>query len=336
MEEDKISVIVPVYNVDKYLKKCIESIISQTYKNIEIIFIDDGSTDNSGKILDEYKINDKRIIVVHKENGGVSSARNVGIDNASGKYICFADSDDFLSNDYVEYLHNLIVKYNADISLTTEMFGNFNEKQIEKESIKIYNGEETTEAILCYKIPIGVYSKMFKAELIKERIKFLSELFIGEGFNFNVTAFQRANKIVISNKKIYYYRRDNSTSATTVFSKGKCENGLLALEIMRENFIIKTERILKAWKFAKWRTYTDIFDMIVLGNAQKNYKILYDDCKKNIRQNAFNAFKVPTTNKQRIRALVMKFFPNFIPIMLIVRRKIYRVNIERCGENNER
>ncbi len=91
---DKISIIVPVYNVEKYLKECIESILSQTYKNIEIILIDDGSTDNSGKICDEYLKKDSRVKVIHKENGGLSDARNTGIEIASGKYIGFVDSDD--------------------------------------------------------------------------------------------------------------------------------------------------------------------------------------------------------------------------------------------------
>lgn len=103
---DLISVIVPVYNVEKYLHKCINSIINQTYKNIEIILIDDGSTDHSGKICDEYRLIDSRIRVVHKNNGGLSSARNAGIDICSGKYIAFVDGDDYIAEDMYEYLYN--------------------------------------------------------------------------------------------------------------------------------------------------------------------------------------------------------------------------------------
>ena len=91
-----ISIIVPVYNVDKYLSKCIDSIISQTYNDIELILVDDGSPDNSPKICDEYARKDNRIIVIHKENGGVSSARNAGLDIAKGKYIGFVDPDDYI------------------------------------------------------------------------------------------------------------------------------------------------------------------------------------------------------------------------------------------------
>ena len=106
--EPLISIIVPVYNVEKYLKKCLDSILSQTYKNFEVIIVNDGSPDNSQKIIDEYKKKDKRIIVLEKENGGLSSARNYGIEHANGKYISFVDADDYIEKDYVEKLYDCI------------------------------------------------------------------------------------------------------------------------------------------------------------------------------------------------------------------------------------
>ena len=111
----KISVIVPVYNVERYLKRCIESIINQTYKDLEIILVDDGSTDSSGNICDEYKKIDKRISVIHKKNGGLSDARNEGLKVVTGTYIAFVDSDDFLDLDMYEYMQKNIEKENADI-----------------------------------------------------------------------------------------------------------------------------------------------------------------------------------------------------------------------------
>ena len=106
--EDLISVIVPVYNVEKYLNKCIDSIINQTYKNLEIILVDDGSQDSSGKICDEYTKKDNRIKVIHKENGGVSSARNIGLNNATGEWIAFIDADDWVDEEYLQTLFNRI------------------------------------------------------------------------------------------------------------------------------------------------------------------------------------------------------------------------------------
>ena len=116
MKENLISVIVPVYNVEQYLRKCIDSIISQTYKNLEIILVDDGSKDNSGKICDEYENKDERIKVIHKKNGGLSDTRNIGLDIAKGDFISFIDSDDIVENDFFEYLIGLQKKYNSDIT----------------------------------------------------------------------------------------------------------------------------------------------------------------------------------------------------------------------------
>ena len=112
-----VSVIVPVYKVERYLRRCVESIIHQTYTNLEIILVDDGSPDNCGAICDEYAKCDSRIRVIHKENGGLSSARNAGLDAAKGEYITFVDSDDTVDLDMVEYLYNILRKENADISI---------------------------------------------------------------------------------------------------------------------------------------------------------------------------------------------------------------------------
>ena len=115
MNNDLISVVVPVYNVEPYLKRCVDSIIGQSYKNIEIILVDDGSTDGSSVVCDGYLNVDDRIMVIHQENKGLSNARNTGIENAKGKYISFVDSDDYLDVNFIEILHQNIVEQGADI-----------------------------------------------------------------------------------------------------------------------------------------------------------------------------------------------------------------------------
>lgn len=112
----EISIIVPVYKVEPYLRKCLDSILAQTFTNFEVILVDDGSPDNSGKICDEYAIKDSRVRVIHKENGGLSSARNAGIDIAQGKYLGFVDSDDYIAEDMYEVLYENLKFYDADIS----------------------------------------------------------------------------------------------------------------------------------------------------------------------------------------------------------------------------
>ena len=112
-----ISLVIPVYNVEKYLDKCMESVLAQTYDNYEVILVDDGSTDNSGKMCDEYAERDSRVTVYHQKNSGVSVARNVGIENAKGEFISFIDSDDWVDESYLEKLVNAQIKYNADLTI---------------------------------------------------------------------------------------------------------------------------------------------------------------------------------------------------------------------------
>ena len=322
----KVSVIVPIYNVEKFLPKCIESIINQEHDNLEIILVDDGSPDKCGDICDQYKNRDDRIVVIHKYNAGVSSARNTGIENATGDYVCFIDGDDFVMPDYVSYMLKLAIENQADISLTTEMFGNYDEKQTENERLRTWDAEDAVEAILCYQVPIGCYCKLIKKEIIR-KVRFMPEIFIGEGFNFNVDAFQHSARIVASNRKIYYYRRDNPTSAMTKFSINKCECGLHALEIIKQKLIFHSERIENAWKFANWRTHSDFYDMFKLAKAEKEFPDIFRKCKKVTRRDALSAFLVPTNRKNRIRAVIMRFYPSIVPEVMKLRKEKFDVKV---------
>lgn len=118
MTQPLISVIVPCYNVEEYLPKCVESILNQTYRNLEIFLVNDGSLDRSGEICDEYVVKDTRIKVIHKENGGLSDARNVALDIMTGEYVTFVDSDDYVAEDYVEYLYKLIEENGVKLSVS--------------------------------------------------------------------------------------------------------------------------------------------------------------------------------------------------------------------------
>lgn len=327
-ENIKVSVIVPVYNVEKFLSKCIESIQNQTHKNLEIIFVNDGSSDSSSTILRHYEKKDTRIIVIDKENTGVSDTRNWGINYSTGEFVCFADADDYLMEDYVQYLLDLAISHKAEIALTTNLFSNFDLKQIKSDNIRLLNSEQATEEMLCYRYPIGVYSKIFSRKFLGENIRFLEELFIGEGFNFNVTSLQKANKVVVGEKKIYFYRKDNSESATTKFSIEKWENGLYAIQVIKKNLIIRSSNILDACDFANWRTHTDVYDLLILSSTEKEYPELYLQCLKIMKQYFLVPFKVPTTPRQRLRALILRVSPRTIPFLMRLRRLKYNVKID--------
>lgn len=322
----KVSVIVPVYNVAPFVEKCIKSIRNQEYQNLEIILVDDGSTDNSGEICDAFAKKDNRIRVIHKRNAGVSAARNSGVDACTGDYICFVDGDDYVMPDYVSYMLALEITYDADIALTMRMFGNFDEEQSKKDDIKVWTGEDAVEAILCYKVPIGCYCKLFKREILKAT-RFIPEIYIGEGFNFNVDTFQKSNCVVAGKMKTYYYRRDNPTSAMTKFSIKKCECGLQALEVIKYNLKFNSKKISMAWRFANWRTHSDFYDMFVLAGAKKEHPDIYHKCLNVTRKEALIALSVPTTKQNKIRAIVMWICPQVIPFTMKLREHRYKVAV---------
>lgn len=213
---DKISIIVPIYNTEKYLNRCIESIINQTYKNLQIILIDDGSTDNSAKICEEYSKKDDRILFIGKENTGVSDTRNLGIKKASGKYIGFVDSDDFVQEYMFEKLYNNIVKYDVDMSICEY------EENIRNKEIKLLNSNELLECILGDKGPGGfLWNKLYKKSIIEENNILLNKkIYICEDLLFNCEYIEKVNKAVSINEKLYnYVYREDSASNKKINSK---------------------------------------------------------------------------------------------------------------------
>ena len=319
----KVSIVIPVYNVEKYLDKCIKSVLKQTHENLEIIMVDDGSTDNSGKIADSYLDKDSRIKVIHKKNEKVSVARNTGIDAATGEYVCFADADDYLLPDYVEYLLKLAVENDADVALTKDMFTTFHPNQVDGDQIRIKTPEQATIDILTYNLPIGVYCKIFKREFLGKEIRFVPHIYIGEGFNFNTMAFQRANKVVEGNRRVYFYRRDNPTSATTKFSLDKWENAIYAIENIHKDFILHSESLETAWNYANWHTHCDAFNFLVMAKEEKVYKTVYKKWKKVVKGQAYTAFKVNIIPREKIRSIIMMFCPKLMPWMISNRNKKY-------------
>ncbi len=209
-----ISVIVPVYNTEKYLKKCLDSIIYQTYKNLEIILVDDGSTDDSGRICDEYSYKDCRIKVIHKTNGGLSDARNAGIEIMTGSLVTFVDSDDWIDHNMIAYLYSILNEYHADISCAS--FHKVFEKGVkEKENsvdkkISVYTGTEAIERLM-YKrdVDTSAWGKLYRKQDF-DHIRYPKGV-IFEDLATTYQIFYDKERIVYSYQKLYYYlQRENS------------------------------------------------------------------------------------------------------------------------------
>ena len=208
-----ISVIIPVYNVEQYLNKCIESVLSQTYRNIEIVIINDGSTDNCGKICDEYASSDNRVKVIHKSNSGVSAARNEGLDASTGDYVVFVDSDDYVDPDYVECLYNSLIENDADVAVCGYVITDVdNCEKIADELIpdgSVLSSDEAIGRMLNFELIQGVCCKIFKSCHIK-KFRFRNYSY-SEDLLFSVESSIGLKRIATINKGLYYYvtRKDS-------------------------------------------------------------------------------------------------------------------------------
>ena len=206
-----ISIIIPVFNLENYLKKCVESLLSQTYSNIEILLIDDGSTDNSPAICDELNIADNRIKVYHQNNSGVSKARNYGLDKMIGEYVTFVDGDDYVSPDFIETLYNAIASNNADISTCGHYRVNFDSslKRIyniaeSDDSVILLSGTDSIKNMFYGKIcSASSGSKLYNKKFFKN-LRF-PDYIMGEDTFVVYHAFSEAKTIAHTNKSLYYY-----------------------------------------------------------------------------------------------------------------------------------
>lgn len=259
MKERKISVIVPVYNVEAYLERCLNSILGQTYKNLEVILVDDGSTDKSGRICDKYQKEDSRILVLHQKNQGLSSARNTGLQYVSGEYVSFVDSDDYIEQDACRQLIDYMEASDSDICFfghyriqgnrrirydvppqkleyvgTKSIFSEFLANAFAGE---VGNGDGFTG--------LSVWSGIYRAKLVKERnLLFPSEKeFLSEDVLFNLKACVYADKIVICPKYFYNYILRNE-SLTGKYREDRFEAALKLDEELR--------RLSQLYGIAEW------------------------------------------------------------------------------------
>ncbi len=260
-----VSVVIPVYNVIDYLDRCVRSVLLQSYINLEILLVDDGSTDGSGSKCDEYLELDKRIRVLHKENGGLSDARNAGIEASKGQYICFIDSDDYVHTDYIMILYDCIINNAADIAICGYLKGKLNSFPEEHGTSKdcvVFQAERMLEQW---------HSKYKHVETMAWNKLYLRELFIGAGIRYpkgyNNEDVQTTHLLVAESKKVaiieqklyYYFQRDNSITNIRVSEKG-----------ITDNIVSQNERL----KFFEQNGYTNAYERMKI-KLEKYYMLMY-------------------------------------------------------------
>ncbi len=243
----KLSVIIPVYNVESYLRECLDSVISQSLNNIEIICIDDGSTDNSLLILEEYAAKDNRIKIISKENGGQASARNLGIKEARGRYIAFVDSDDFIKHDMFEKLYSRAIRNNLDlvmckIALYDNDDGSINENAwyyklgvFDGFGKEIFNHEDTLD-FTC-EISVTPYNKIYKKSLLWDNDILFPEGLIFEDEKFFYDVYLRAKRISLVDEFLYYYRVNRKGSTVDISKENDYSDLIPIYKLVRESFI---------------------------------------------------------------------------------------------------
>jgi len=304
---EKISVIVPVYNVEKYLKQCIDSILQQTYKNLEIILVDDGSTDSSGNICDEYREKEQRIKVIHKSNGGLSDARNCGLNIATGDYISFIDSDDFISKYFYEIVMEVFCKSDVEIVAIQrgESFWDSKDNKIgfaKNSADYIYNecsSKDALKLMLYQKIATGAPFKVCKRELFKN-IRFPIGYYY-EDVATTYKYFLKAKRVAIIDAKLYGYRKRHESIIRQEFSEKKM-SAVKIFEEMLNDEELRDSDIVEA---VISRTFAMMFSVFlqVPYSDKSNLNRLWFEIKKCRKSVLFNKNKNMRL-KNRIAALV--------------------------------
>lgn len=288
----KVSVIVPVYNSEKYLEQCLYSIINQTYSNIEIIIVDDGSTDKSKNIYSYINNKDCRIKIIKENHKGPSNARNRGIEEATGDYILFVDSDDWIDEKLVEKCINIYEKY--DIDCIVYEANTVYPKKVEKEGSiykeGIYNKHEVISKLIIKEKINSPWNKMYKKSIIdSNNIKYDDDIVIGEDLLFNINYFKFIEKIYISNEKMYNYRMHNS-SLTKKYIPNKYEQLMFVNEKMKQEL----EEICS-------KELTEALIYIKFKNICSSLRdVLHRECKFNKKEIYSYVEKVKTRNKRII------------------------------------
>jgi glycosyltransferase involved in cell wall biosynthesis len=306
-EQPLISVIVPVYNVEKYLKKCVDSITSQTYKNLEILLVDDGSTDSSGQICNEFEKNDARIKVIHKKNGGLSDARNAGLDRAKGQYYAFIDSDDYIQDNTIEIMLNAIKKNKSEIAVCNMI--RFLE---EGETVQFYcptDHEVLYQGNQRYKTlnQPSVCNKLFEAKLF-EGIRFPKGKYYEDTFVYHEVLY-RANNIVLTGTDSYWYlSREDSIVGQPQYTERYFD--FIEAVYKRADFLLKHDvqpyakeaclSLYAAIANAESNIEENTKTIEKFSIARKQYTLAYNELMKTKNQIGI---------KQKLRLMLLKYFP---------------------------
>lgn len=312
-DERKITVIIPVYNVEDYVGRCIESVITQDYSNLEILLVDDGSKDNSGKICDEYAEKDSRIRVIHKENGGLSSARNIALEQMKGDYIFFIDSDDYIYPEILSSLLSACIDYDADISCCGYVSGNrsyYCNKQLEV----VDSVEATKRMFICDGLDANAVCKLYKRNLF-ENIRY--PLCVYEVVPVTYRVLLKANRVVNTYMRGYYIEKRNGSITRSLFGP----NNLLYVKMSKNEYeVIKKEHpFLEEYAYAFY-----LFALISMRERAEDDR----SCKQSVEFKEINDLFESCYDEIKTNKLLSK---RKQIIAILIKHNIYEVIKKFCN-----
>ncbi len=306
MKKPIISVVVPVYNVSEYLGRAVDSILAQSFTDFEVILVDDGSTDRSGEICDEYTKKDERVHVIHKENGGLSDARNAGTAVAEGEYICFVDSDDFLEAEFLSRLYTLVTENGADLSVVGiyDCYKDSRTHKYGKVTNFVIDGIGALELTLeGEKIIVSVCTKLIKAEIAKELSFRVGKTY--EDAFYTPDLFLSVKKVAVSTEPLYNYWHRSDSITTRPFSE-KAMHVIEAYEYTLNKIKDTNPELIPICEFRINWGYFVVLDRML---ATANYKNLeqFSGVVAHLKKNWLKIYKTPYfTRARRISAVALK------------------------------
>ncbi|MDE1507155.1 glycosyltransferase family 2 protein [Ligilactobacillus salivarius] len=292
-EKVKISVIVPIYNVEKYLKKCLDSIINQTFKEFEIILVDDGSTDNSEMICKEYRRKDSRIVYLKKNNGGLSDARNYGLDYANGEYVAFIDSDDYLGKNFLEFLYRAIRTSKSEVAVCGFVIEYEDEKNLQDVSLHEDNvtitGKDLLHRVMKYKDGysyVVAWNKLYKRELF-DNIKFAKgKVYEDEWINYPL--FWNVDKVYLLDKKLYHYVQRTGSIKNSRMSLKKIES---MNEMLKDRILFYKDKDIKLFILANIRYRNWLINTLCRNKSMLSNEII-TEWQEEFRKSVKNTRKI--------------------------------------------
>lgn len=305
----KVSIIIPVYKVEKYLRKCLDSVIAQTYKNIEVILVEDGSPDNCGSICDEYAQKNPYIRVIHQENQGQAAARNNAVKLVTGEFVLFIDSDDFVEADCVEYLVTLQQKYNADVTIGGFKYlyeGNTVKPRNAKEQVIVMNAEEALIRIN-YGVGFGAtpWAKLYKRELIRAYPFPVGQIYEDLATIYKILG--DAETIVYGNRRIYYWLQREGSTMHLNFD----ERQMAGIEAAKNQLTYMKRKYPNVIQAAKVRYVGKIVEIMAIVLKSHNSNIMYNRLKKKMMffRDVLLDRRVKSSLKLRMISIMCGYYP---------------------------